>query len=134
MSARPPESDSLQAAILGKLLEVLAEQRLLRAELRALAEIVAPAPTLSESDASLAHAIAATVGGRAFTVKDLLEYAEGAPALRAAILDAVGGFKARRLGKKLASLEGVSFGDFRLVRLRDERAGVLRVCEFETRR
>jgi hypothetical protein len=123
-------------------LQVLAEVRELRLEVRQLrADLAgrrARRPSHVEIEAHLA-AIASVVGGRLFSVKELLAHAaipEGA-ALRLAIIGMVGSLNGKRLGKFLRSIEGEEIGAHRIERVGAERDGiswVLRVCDFESRK
>jgi hypothetical protein len=112
-------------------LELLRE---IRDEVRGLRADLAPrwrTPTRADLGEHL-RAIAAVVGGRIFSVAELLEHAaipEG-EALRAAIVALVGSTNGKRLGKFLRRIEGEEIAGLRVERVGEDRLGaawVLRV-------
>lgn len=116
-------------APVGEAGEVVALLRELLAEVRLLREALGqrPAPPVA-----LLRAIRERVGDRVFTAVELAEHAEVVGDLRAEILAAVGSLSPRKIGRALAAIEGEEAGGFRVVRVGQDRLGIiwsLRVCE-----
>lgn len=76
--------------------------------------------------ASLLRAIINTIGTRVFTCCDLVEHAALAPALRSAIVGAVGeAMKPQRIGKLLQRVEGLDFDGLSAHRIGSDREGAV---------
>jgi len=75
---------------------------------------------------ALVAAIHGRVADRVFVAPELVEFAEVAAAeeLRGAILAAVGSLNPRRLGKRLAEIEGEEIDGYRLRRVGADRGGI----------
>lgn len=110
--------------------ELLDEQRAIRHSLDSIASALAPG-RLKESDVALLHAIWNGVGNVRFTAADLVQNAELVldrredPALYAAIVDALGTLSARKLGARLAQIEGRTLDGLRIQRLKNGRDGII---------
>src|SRR5687767_1868117 len=111
-----PDTSVMLAAILAELKGLRADLAISRTPL-----------TDRQKLANLLHVIAETVGDNLFTCSDLLLRipAPNDAAMRAAILQAVGVESPRRIGKLLKRYEGLEAGGFRIIRVGQERDGVL---------
>jgi hypothetical protein len=137
------DAPDLNAALLQ---EILAELRALPAAIAGAIAAEHRAATLSAADraalATLLPAIAAVVGARSWTARDLLAHArldnQAAILLRAAITGAAGkpddSGAVKRLGKLLARAEGFVLGDLLVARIGPVREGTLwTIRVFQTR-
>jgi len=113
---RGTDTGELLAAILR---EVLA----LRTDVAALANGSAILPVLPAS--TLPRAIFEFVGARAFSAAELLEHSALVPELRAAILGEIRVPNARKLGKRLAALEGHNLDRRVVTRLGSDSTGAI---------
>jgi len=73
----------------------------------------------------LVRAMRETVRDKAFTTAELVEYAGLVPALREAIVAAVGALNPRRIGKLLRRIEGHDFDGVNIIRIGADSSGVV---------
>ena len=114
---------------------LLAEVRLLRAEVTALRRSIEHQPARKRAQQFLA-AIAGHAGTRAFSASELVRHAalRDSDELRNAIVARCGALVARKVGRALRGIEGQQLGGLMVCRVGADRDGLLwlvRACEFD---
>jgi hypothetical protein len=95
----------------------------MRAVRRLLEEARRPEPGEARY-AELVRAIAATARERVFSSAELIQHAEVATELRAAIVSAIGSLNARKLGRALRRVEGTDIAGLVVARVGADSGGV----------